>query len=282
MDTESRGNRGAARDRVVARFDAFELRLDTLELRRRGGHLRLPPKASTVLAVLVRNAGSLVDRPTLYRAAWPGTVIEFDQALNTVIRQIRAVLGDDAGAPRFVETVPRRGYRFLPVVELVEVPAPVVRPARPSGVMAAWRMRLGHVVPVLVLAAAAYAAGRNAGGGGGSAPERPGEPPRVEFVADRDDEDFAGIDEALEASVRMHWARGREPAAETAQRLLVTGNVVPAPDGVRLHALIVRVSDGAVLWTGTFNPLCPDTPDPIGSIGYYVAERLRRSARASA
>ena len=103
----------------VLRFAGFLLDTATAELRSPDGTVvPLEPQPAKVLVELARRPGSLLTREELCRAIWPdGTHVEFDQGLNYCIRQVRAALGDDARRPVFIETIPRRGYRFLPAVE---------------------------------------------------------------------------------------------------------------------------------------------------------------------
>ncbi|HKY61168.1 MAG TPA: tetratricopeptide repeat protein [Gemmatimonadota bacterium] len=103
----------------IYRFDSFELDPRTSELRRDGMVVPLQPQPAGILALLVSRAGQLVTREEIQGAIWPDRVVDYDQGLNYAIRQIRAVLGDDADDPRFVETLPRRGYRFVGSVERV-------------------------------------------------------------------------------------------------------------------------------------------------------------------
>ncbi len=107
------------------RFESFELDIDAGELRREKTPIRLQPQPFKVLALLVRRAGELVSREELQKQIWThDTFVDFDQGLNYCIRRIRSALGDDADKPSFVETVPRRGYRFVaPVAEISTVPA---------------------------------------------------------------------------------------------------------------------------------------------------------------
>jgi DNA-binding winged helix-turn-helix (wHTH) protein/Flp pilus assembly protein TadD len=109
--------------RIVA-FDGYQFDLEGLTLTRDGRTVRLQPQPSRVLAELIRAGGALVTRKHLREAIWGGRFVEFDQALNFCIRQIRSALADEAETPRFVETLPRRGYRFL---------APVQAAARAGG-----------------------------------------------------------------------------------------------------------------------------------------------------
>jgi eukaryotic-like serine/threonine-protein kinase len=95
-------------------FGVFELDVESGELRKRGRPVRLQPQPSKVLAALASRPGELVTREELRHQIWDGTTfVDFEQGLNFCIRQIRLALDDDAEAPRFVETVPRRGYRFI-------------------------------------------------------------------------------------------------------------------------------------------------------------------------
>jgi DNA-binding winged helix-turn-helix (wHTH) protein/tetratricopeptide (TPR) repeat protein len=114
----------------VLRFAAFELHPATGELRKNGEILKLPPQPFKVLEILARHGGSVVSRTDIRDQVWSGdTFVDFDQGLNFCIRQIREVLGDTADAPKFIETLPRRGYRFLmPVTEAT--PAEPVRVTR--------------------------------------------------------------------------------------------------------------------------------------------------------
>jgi TolB-like protein/predicted Zn-dependent protease len=98
----------------VVRFGAFELDPRTGELRKGRRRLHLQAQPFRVLSILVSRAGQLVTREELQHQLWDGrTFVDFEQGLNVCIRRIRAALHDDADAPRFVETVPRRGYRFI-------------------------------------------------------------------------------------------------------------------------------------------------------------------------
>jgi DNA-binding winged helix-turn-helix (wHTH) protein len=105
----------------VLRFGDFLLDPVRGELRARNGTVvPLEPQPARVLVELANRSRSLVTREELCRALWPeGTHVEFDQGLNYCIRQVRAALGDNARQPVFIETVARRGYRFLPTVERV-------------------------------------------------------------------------------------------------------------------------------------------------------------------
>jgi DNA-binding winged helix-turn-helix (wHTH) protein len=115
----------------TARFGQFELDIDAGECRRTGRRLKLQPQPFKLLALLTRRAGSVVSREEIQKELWAdGTFVDFDQAVNFAIKQIRDALGDPAERPLYIETVPRRGYRFIAPVE-TGAPAPV--PAKPDG-----------------------------------------------------------------------------------------------------------------------------------------------------
>src|SRR5437867_7220998 len=96
------------------RFASFEFDERAGELRRAGTTRRLEPQPARVLAVLVEHAGEVVTRAELQQRVWSGdTFVDFDRGLNYCIAQIREALGDSASEPRFIETLPRRGYRFI-------------------------------------------------------------------------------------------------------------------------------------------------------------------------
>lgn len=101
------------------RFDRFTFHPLSGELRAGSGEpVRLEPQPAKVLALLAGRAGQLVTREELQREVWPdGTFVDFERGLNYCIAKIRAALGDSAAEPKFVETLPRRGYRFLAAVE---------------------------------------------------------------------------------------------------------------------------------------------------------------------
>src|SRR5437588_149374 len=103
--------------RVSLAFEPFEVDLRTGELRKAGVHLKLAGQPFQVLAILLEQPGEVVTREELQKRLWPDTFVDFDHNLNTAINKIREALGDSAERPRFVETLPRRGYRFVAQVE---------------------------------------------------------------------------------------------------------------------------------------------------------------------
>jgi DNA-binding winged helix-turn-helix (wHTH) protein len=102
----------------VVRFDAFEIDLHAQELYKAGRKVKLQVQPFQVLAMLVERPGQVVTREDLRNRLWPAdTFVDFDHSLNTAIKKLRQALGDDIKKPRFVETLPKRGYRFVGTVE---------------------------------------------------------------------------------------------------------------------------------------------------------------------
>lgn len=103
----------------VARFGAFEVSFELREIRKHGMRIQLEEKPFQILEALIENAGQVVRRQTLCARLWPDTYVAFDHSLNTAVNKLRSVLGDGAQSPRYIETRPRLGYRFVAPVERV-------------------------------------------------------------------------------------------------------------------------------------------------------------------
>ncbi len=118
------------------RFGVYEVDLRTGELRRQGLRIKLQEKPFQVLAILLEHAGDIVTREELREKLWPeDTFVDFDNSLNTAMSKLREALGESAGSPRYVETLPRRGYRFIGHIEPpgeIASPAPPMTPATDS------------------------------------------------------------------------------------------------------------------------------------------------------
>ncbi len=119
------------REARLLRFGVFEVDLDAGELRKNGARIRLQEQPFQVLTALLQNAGQVVTRDHLREKIWPAdTFVDFDHSLNTAVNKIRESLGDSASSPRFVETLARRGYRFIASVD--SVPTVATAPAVPQ------------------------------------------------------------------------------------------------------------------------------------------------------
>ena len=120
MAQEASGDDARAVPRVI-RFEAFELDTRSGELRKHGIKIRLHQQPFLVLLMLLKKPGEVVLREDIRKVLWPGdAVVEFDHGTNAAVQRLRDALGDDADNPHYVETLPRRGYRFLATVEAIE------------------------------------------------------------------------------------------------------------------------------------------------------------------
>src|SRR3954454_23937860 len=136
-------------------FDDFELRLDSGELLRDGSPVPPPhPQPPRVLGLLASRSGEVVGREEIRHLIWGESFVDFDASLNFCVKQIRRALGDSATSPTFVETVPRRGYRFLrsvrtPSDAATPPPEKVLPPPRPK--LWSWLGPVGVTIGLLVL-----------------------------------------------------------------------------------------------------------------------------------
>src|SRR5215468_4484134 len=129
-------------------FGEFEAKLGSRELCRRGERVRLPDQSFQILAMLLERRGELVTRDEIRQRLWPSdTFVDFDHGLNNAVNRLREALGDSAEMPRFVETLPRRGYRFLATVKWrslrTEPPGDIPAAAEPTGMLRSSRIA-GH------------------------------------------------------------------------------------------------------------------------------------------
>lgn len=119
---------------AVMRFGTFEVNLHSRELRKHGMRVRMEEKPFQILELLLERAGHVVTRRALRERLWPDTFVGYEHCLNTAVNKLRDLLSDSARSPRFIETLPRVGYRFI---------APVV----PPGQLTAAARRMLLVLP---------------------------------------------------------------------------------------------------------------------------------------
>ena len=141
---------------MLIRFGPFTLDAEREELQQAGLAVRLPRQPFRILLLLAGRAGEIVTRDEIRAAIWDdGTHVDFEHGINAAIRQIRFVLDDRAGTPRYIRTFPRRGYSFIAPVERV-APLPFTRTAiQGSRVIAAVAPALAFAIAVLILFLAA-------------------------------------------------------------------------------------------------------------------------------
>jgi len=211
----------------MLRFGPFELDADSAELLRHGERIPLPPQPFKVLALLVQKDGAVVTRAEIRDQVWgAGTHVEFDQGLNFAIRQIREALEDDAASPRFIETLPRRGYRFL-------MP---IAPSTPEKPLTLTRL---IVLPFRLLR----------------------DDPDTAFLAfslpDAVTSSLSGLESLV---VRSSLAASRYAGAPAHTRaigaeadvdMIVTGTLLRSADAVRVNAQLTEAASGTLLWSHT-------------------------------
>jgi DNA-binding winged helix-turn-helix (wHTH) protein/TolB-like protein len=237
----------------MLRFGTFELDEHAGELRRNGALVRLPPQPFQVLTLLARNSGDVVDRDRLRREIWGDTTVDFDRSLNVCIAQIRTALNDDVESPRFIQTLPRRGYRFVAPVEGAEIPGP-----RRRWVVAA----AAALVLTGLLAVAGYRFLRPADRVVRLAvlPFEGAEGPQADGLFDELLTRLGGIQtdrlRVIGRRSAVAFRNARQPLREIGDRLnvayVVEATVRAEPAGLRVAARLAAAADDSVLWSATF------------------------------
>jgi DNA-binding winged helix-turn-helix (wHTH) protein/TolB-like protein/tetratricopeptide (TPR) repeat protein len=251
-------------DRV--RFGPFELDVRARELRKGPTRLKVPDQSIAVLMALLERPGDLVTREELKNRLWPAeTFVDFEQGLNGVVRRLREALGDAADSPRYIETLPRRGYRFIGTLEapsLPEEPTAAARVPLPSK----WFGLVGAAA--LMLIAAMWVLHVRRGGEGTRGNEITIAVLPFEIAPGADHLAYLGTGLADEISSRLalvtgirvrptsavvNWQTRWKDQSDAARALSVTyllvGVVQPEGDAIRITPRLIRVSDGVGLWT---------------------------------
>src|SRR3954470_3726161 len=290
----------------VVRFGVFEVDLQTGELRKKGVKVRLQEQPLQVLRVLLEQPGQLVTREDLKEKLWGGTIVDFDHSINTTINKLREALGDSADTPRFIETLPRRGYRFIyPVNGAPGVESSAPSDGEPVGTTAAravplWRRH--RAMRVLLVALPVALLGVVALNVGGLRDQLAGRPRELTAVAvlqlknlsgDAQQDYFAdGMTEALItelgkiAALRvlsyqsvLSYRKTAKSLPEIARELnvdtFVEGSVFHSAERVRIAINLVQMSTERHLWAESyeFNPR--DVLAVQGEVARDVARRIR-------
>ena len=279
---------------AVHRFGAFEINLQSGELRTSGMRLRLSGQPLQVLAILVERSGEVVTREELHSKLWSAdTFVDFDHGLNNAVARIREVLDDSAEAPRYVETIPRRGYRFIaPLTDLLPATLPpstaelrvgsaheITRPASgPSVLPTEKRFRSTHLMllggaAVLVLFTFPFALYRSRHIKGTSKPaiKSLAVLPLANLSGDPEQEYFAdGMTEALITELGktnvprvisrqsvMQYKGSKKPLEEIARELnvdaILEGTIERSGDSVRVTVHLDRASPEGQLWASAYD-----------------------------
>lgn len=287
----------------VLRFDAFELDLRAGELRKAGARLRLQGQPIQVLAILLQSPGRLVTREELRAQLWPSdTFVDFDHSLNNAILRIREVLGDSAGTPRYIETLPRRGYRFTGHVEEQATEAPAPQPDPPIAIPAhvgAGRIRRflapSFLLPsLLILAAACVLWLAPILHRANAAPihsiavlpfDNLSGDPSQNYLADGMTDQLI-TDLAQVGSLRvisrtsvMHYRNTKKTLPEIARELnvdsIVEGSLTRSGDRVRVTAQLLRANTDEHIWAESYERNVGDILQLQSDVAQAIAEQVR-------
>jgi TolB-like protein/DNA-binding winged helix-turn-helix (wHTH) protein/Flp pilus assembly protein TadD len=281
------------------RFGVFEADVEALELRKGGKLLPLQEQPFQLLAILLKRPGELVTREELQAALWPQTVVDFDHGLNKAVSKIRDALGDSAENPRFVQTVARRGYRFLADVSAVGLaPAysPAVEAAPPPATSSPrrfWRriaVATGLAAALLLVIIALRLTSTFK-----SSPQvhslavlplenLSGDAAQEYFADGMTDELITQLAQisalrVISRSSAMSYKHLQKPLADIARELnvdaVVEGSILRSGERVRITAQLIRVPADEHLWAQSFEGNLTDTLALQSQVARAVADRIR-------
>ncbi len=280
------------------RFGVFEADLRAGELRKNGQRVRLQEQPFRVLAMLLEHPGDVVTREELRTRLWPAdTFVDFDHGLNKAINKLRDALGDSAESPRFVETVARRGYRFLADVKGAD--APPVDDAQPAAPIASrtprapargWKLAMFGLFVLL----AALATWKILSGDRPSPVVRSLAVLPLESLSNDASQDYfadgmtdelitdLGQIRALRVISRtsvMVYKRARKPVAQIARELnvdaVVEGTVLRSGDRVRITAQLIDAAADRHLWSQSYEGELRDTLALQSKVAGAIADQIR-------
>jgi TolB-like protein/DNA-binding winged helix-turn-helix (wHTH) protein/Flp pilus assembly protein TadD len=293
----------------VIRFGSFEVDCRSGELFKRGHKLKLPHQSFQILAMLLERPGELVTREEIQKRLWPSdTVVEFEHSINAAIRRLRLALGDTAGKPHFVETLAKRGYRFIGIVSQPAVDASQEKTPEPDISMlterrrAAKARRLADRLRPSVVAGAALVLTLAATGvywlarseTRGDKPIRSlailpftnaSSDPNAEYLSDGITEHLINRLSRLEQlrlaarSLAFRY-KGKQISPQTAGRELeveavVTGRVLLSGQSINIQVELMQVDDGSQLWGEQFDRELSDLMQAQEDITGEIAKRLK-------
>jgi TolB-like protein/DNA-binding winged helix-turn-helix (wHTH) protein/Flp pilus assembly protein TadD len=302
------------KDRGRLRFGVFELDLRAGELRKHGMRVHLQEQPFQVLATLLEHPGEVVTREELQKKLWPAdTFVDFDHGLNKTINKIREALGDSAESPRFVETVSRRGYRFLAEVRVADAapirgPAPATqphpstetrerrdstgKPPTPKSVPLPLRWKIPAIMALLV--AVSFATWKLYSWKHPTPLIRSlAVLPLESLSSDASQDYFAdgmtdelisdlGQIRALRVISRtsvMAYKRARKPLPEIARELgvdaVIEGTVLRSGDQVRITAQLIEAATDKHLWSQSYEGQLRDTLALQNQVARAIADQIR-------
>lgn len=299
------------------RFGSFNVDLVSRELRDNGRNIHLQEKPFQVLAILLDQPGELVTREDLRRQLWPAdTFVDFEHSINTAIKKLREALEDDADEPRFIETLPRRGYRFIasvaeePAAEAGPVPGTEEQLAvSPEAPQTRSRRRWYVLLPGAAVVVGALLLGLNVGGirgrlwpqqtpGQGTAipiqslavlpfENLSGDPSKDYFADGFTDELITDLAEqarirVVSRSSVMRYKGSRKPLPEIARELnvdaIVEGSVSLSEQQVRITAQLIQAPGDRHLWAHSYERNRKDLFSVQSEVATTIASLIRAKA----
>jgi TolB-like protein/DNA-binding winged helix-turn-helix (wHTH) protein/Tfp pilus assembly protein PilF len=285
----------------LVRFGIFEVDLQVVELRKGGLKLKLTGQPFQVLAILLERPNEVVTREELQKRLWPDTFVDVDHNLNTAINKIRDALGDSAENPRFVETLARRGYRFIAPVD-TQITQPVARPRASrltrtlEAIRPAYLLGLAGIAAVILAAVVGLTGAgsyRTRLGFGGKRIESLAVLPLENLSRDPDQEYFSdGMTDALIADLSkigalrvtsstssMRYKKTGKSLPEIARELnvdgVVEGSVVRSGNRVRITARLIQAPTDQDLWAETYERDLGDVLKLQSDVAQAVAQQVR-------
>ncbi len=286
---------GSGASRRIVRFAVFEFDLGTGELRKHGLRIKLKGQPIDVLAMLLDHPGEVVTREDLQKRLWPAdTFVDFEHSLNAAIKRLRAALGDSADSPRFVETLARRGYRFIaPLAQPADnAPPPAAQSSKPAP--RPWFVPLLAGFLLIVAIALGFGLRETLRGRSVANPIRSlavlplanlsGDPDQDYFVdgmADALRQHLEGI-RALRVISRtssVHYRGSSKPLPEIARELnvdsVVEGSVLRSGDRVRITVQLIQVSSNSRLWSNSYEGDLRDVFALQAEVAGKIADEIR-------
>ena len=266
---------GPSPDRDLFRFGLFEFDAASRELRKQGRIVRISGQPVEILAMLLSHPGEVVTREDLQQKLWGAdTFVDFEHSLNAAMKRLRAVIGDSAETPRFIETLARRGYRFIAPVQHESTARAAEVLAQPIPTPARNRSRLSRlIVPGLLAAALLVAAGLTIRLGGSRPADTPAAQirslavlPLKNLSGNPEDDYFSdGLTDELRAQLAgisalrvisqtssLHYKGTNKPLSEIARELdvkaVVEGSVLHSGDRVRINVQLVQAAPERRIW----------------------------------
>jgi TolB-like protein/DNA-binding winged helix-turn-helix (wHTH) protein/Tfp pilus assembly protein PilF len=290
------------------RFEGYQVDLQTGELRKNGTKVRLSGQPFQILALLLERPGELISREELRTRLWPDEVfVDFDHSLNAAVNKLREALCDSTSDVRLIETLPKRGYRFIGLIETRDKPAtlqvalapPGPAPPAPRNRLNRLDIRLNHVLALSVLVLAGlltglYVYSRRSHTSVDVVPaihsiavlplkNLSGDPAQEYFVDGMTEEIIARLSmirglRVISRTSAMHFKDTRVPLPEIAKALgvdaMVEGSVIRDGGRVRVHAQLIRAATDEHFWSETYDRELGDALALESDVAQAIAARV--------